>query len=168
MSKNRNKGNKDKDSPAEAGTATPRSRKPQAPRGPLPERLCLKADKIYSMVTEISKSLITRGAPKDTSDAASAFVVQVEGWREKLFALKNSGWEPATKAGKAPIVEGDPIEIVAEHQSRYAFIEGLVDGTTKLVAGAVVQVSRLQVEIMLKDTNGKFYGYAPRRFVARR
>jgi hypothetical protein len=172
MSKNKNRGNKDnKDrdaSSAEAPASTPKTRKPMPPRGPLPERLCNKADKIYSMATEMAKELSSRGAPKEKCDAATAFVVQVEAWREGLFALKSSGWVPSDKAVKSVIVEGDPIKIVDEHLARYSFIEGLAEGKVQLVAGSVVEVNRFQVDVMLKDTEGKFYGYAPRKFLTRR
>jgi len=171
MSKNKNRGkDKDKDTgTAEAGTSTPKApRKAMPPRGPLRERLCIKADKIYTQVSEIASDLTKRGAPRETCDAATAFVAQVEAWREVLFALKASGWEPSSTAAKAPIVEGDPIKIADEHLARYAFIEGLAEGRVQLVAGAVVEVNRFQTDVMLKDTEGKFYGYAPRKFLARR
>ena len=152
----------------EAGTSAPKTRRASKPRGPLPERLCEKADKVHTMVATMAKELASRGAPQDVRGTTTAFLTQVETWRESFFALKNSGWAPASKAGKVAIVEGDPIKIVDEHASRYTFIPGLAEGTTLLVAGAVVQTSKLQVDIMLKDTEGKFYGYAPRRFIERR
>jgi hypothetical protein len=166
MSKNKNK-NKDKDVPAE-GAAPKAPRKARAPLGPLPERLCEKADKIHAAASDMAQQLVKRGAPQSAREAALAFVAQVEAWREIFFGLKSTGWEPVSASVKAPIVEGDPIQIVAEHVARYSFIEGLAEGKVQLVAGSVVQTSKLLVEIMLKDTEGKFYGYAPRRFLAHR
>jgi hypothetical protein len=168
MSKNKNK-NKDKDVSAEgAATTTKAPRKARAPLGPLPERLCEKADKIHAAVSDMAQQLVKRGAPQSAREAALAFVAQVEAWREIFFTLKSSGWEPVAASAKVAIVEGDPIQIVAEHVARYSFIEGLAEGKVQLVAGSVVQTSKLLVEIMLKDTEGKFYGYAPRRFLAHR
>jgi len=170
MSK-KNKGHDKPSTSTESGTSVTSASKPRAlrkPRGTLLEQFANKADKVYSMVSEISKELMTRGAPKETCEAATAFLVQVEGWREKIFGLKSSGWEPVSKGVKVPIVEGDPIKIADEHLSRYSFIEGLAEGKVLLVAGSVVEVSRFQVDVMLKDTEGKFYGYAPRKFLAHR
>jgi len=153
---------------SETSAAKP-TRAPRAPRGTLPERLVGKADKVYSLVSEMGKEMAARGAPKDSSDAVTAFLGQVEVWREKIFALKSSGWVPSEKKGKVAIVEGDPIQIVSEHLARYSFIDGLAEGRVQLVAGAVVQVSRFQIDVMLKDAaDGKFYGYAPRKFLAHR
>ena len=151
-------------------TSSPkRSGAPRAPRGPLAERLAFKADKVHSLASEIAKVMESRGAPKDNCDAAKAFLGQVEEWREKIFALKSSGWEPSSKSVKVAIVEGDPIQIMSEHLARYGFIDGLVEGRVQLVAGSVVEVSRFQIDVMLKDAEtGKFYGYAPRKFLERR
>jgi hypothetical protein len=168
MSKNKGK-NKGGEGSTEAAASAPKAlRKAMPPRPPLPERLCNKADKIYEMVTGMGKELAARGAPMAIRDATSAFVVRVEAWRESFFTLKSSGWVPLEKSAKVVIVEGDPIKIVDEHLARYSFIEGLADGRVQLVAGSVVQVNRFQVDVMLKDTEGKFYGYAPRKFLVRR
>jgi hypothetical protein len=171
MSKSKNKG-KDKEGAvsAESGSSAPKApRKARSPMGPLPVRLCTKAEKVFALVTEMAKDLASRGGPQQACDAASAFAVQAESWRKVFLDLKDSGWEPVAAGVKQPIVEGDPIKILDEHLGRYQlFIEGLLDGTTQLVAGAVEQVNRMLVQVMLKDTNGKFYGYAPRQFLTRR
>ena len=169
----KNKKNKDKDNSKPEGetptsTTTPRTRQSRGPMAPLQDRLCGKADTVYSMVGDMAKTLAEKGAPRVSIEAASAFVAEVEKWREIFFSLKNSGWAPATVDPKAAIVEGDPIQIRSEYLSKYAFIEGLADGTTKLVAGAVEQMSKLVCQVMLKDESGKFYGYAPRKVLARR
>jgi hypothetical protein len=164
----KNKKSRQENASSETGTtatSAPKTRRASKPRGPLAVRLAEKADKVYSMVAATAKELASRGAPQETRGTTMAFLAQVETWRDSIFALKSSGWEPAAKSGKVAIVEGDPIKIVDEHVARYAFIEGLVEGRTLLVAGAVVQVSKLQTDIMLKDTEGKFYGYAPKRFL---
>jgi len=174
--KNRNKG-KDKDksrtsgdeggsAPAPAATAAPRAPRPPLP--PLSQRLRDRADKVYDMVAEISKVLADRGAPQEYVDVAAAFVSQVEGWRAMFMPLQLSGWEPFKAGDKVEISEGDKIQILPEHASRYSFIEGLAEGETKLVAGAVDQINKRAVQVMLKSEDGKFYGYAPRQFLTKR
>lgn len=165
-SKNKNKGG-NKESSGEGGASAPKApRKERAPLGPLPDRLAAKAEAVHGMVLDLAKQLATRGAPQSARDAAAAFVDQVAQWKEIFIGLKTAGWEPSSASAKAPIVEGDPIKILDEHVGRYAFVfEGQPD--VQLVAGAVVTNGKI-IEVMLKDTHGKFYGYAPRRFLAHR
>lgn len=172
----KNKGNKGKDKPeggasAEAGTSAPKApRKARAPLGPLPVRLCEKSDKVHTMASDVLKQVTSRGAPQSVCEAAKAFLAQVETWRDAFFNLKSSGWEPSSKTVKEPIVEGDPIQIMPEHLARYAFIEGLAEGTTKLVAGSVDAVNKMLVQVMLRGEGegGKFYGYCPRQYLTKR
>ena len=68
MSK-KNKGHDKPSTSTESGTSVTSASKPRAlrkPRGTLLEQFANKADKVYSMVSEISKELTTRGAPKET------------------------------------------------------------------------------------------------------
>ena len=83
----------------EEGTSAPKKpRKARSPLGPLPVRLCEKADKVHTMVATMAKELASRGAPQDVRGTTTAFLTQVETWRESFFALKNSGWAPASSA----------------------------------------------------------------------
>ena len=177
MSKNNGKGkdkdkDKDKSKEIQSGDTTPvsssRAGRPRGPLPPLAQRMCNTADKVYESVSDLAKTLVTRGAPKPVSDAAAAFVAEVEKWREIFFTLKNSGWEPVASNANAPIVEGDPIQILPEHIGKYAFIVGLSEGSVQLVAGSVDKISKMNTQVMLKDTEGKFYGYAPRKILDRR
>jgi hypothetical protein len=145
-----------------------KTRKPRSPLGPLPVRLCEKADKVYAMVAEMAKQTASRGAPEAVCSVASAFLAQVETWRDVFYGLKTSGWVPSASVAKDAIKEGDLIRILPEHEGRYSFIDGLADGTVKLVAGSVDQVNKMIVQVMLKGEDGKFYGYCPRQYLTRR
>ena len=167
MSKNKNKGS-NKEPSGEGTASTPKIRKVRGQLAPLPERLCGKARTVLDMATDMAKQLSSRGAPQSACDAAAAFVVQADEWRKIFEGLWSAGWEPSSVSAKAPIVEGDPIKILDEYLARYAFVfEGQPEGSVQLVAGAVVTNGKI-VEVMLRDTNGRFYGYAPRRFLAHR
>ena len=177
----KNKGNKGKDKGSatqpeggaleEASTSVPRApRKARSPLGPLPVRLCEKADKVHKMASDVVKQVTSRGAPQSVCEAATAFLAQVETWRDVFFSLKTTGWEPSSKTVKEPIVEGDKIQIMPEHLARYSFIEGLAEGNVKLVAGSVEAVNKMLVQVMLKGEGegGKFYGYCPRQYLTKR
>lgn len=166
MSKNKNK-NKGEQTTERVATA-PKIRKPRGPMAPLPERICEKAGKVLKIAQEIAKLTASRGAPQSVRDEAQSFVGLVQAWVSALTNLKDSGWEPTTATAKVAIVEGDLIKIIDEHLARYSYIDGLLEGRVQLVAGEVVQLNKMKVEVALKDTEGKFYGFAPRRYLTHR
>ena len=129
------------------------------------ERLVLKADSMYSLGTELAKMLLDRGAPDDVTQKSHDFVPALEKYRELFFALRDSGWTPPEKAPKKDFQEGDRVMVTKLHLSRYDFIAGRADGTTKLVAAKFVSrgESTKFVDVLVKDAiTDATYGLIPK------
>ena len=129
------------------------------------ELLVFKADSMYSLGTELAKMLIDRGAPDDVTQKSHDFVPALEKYRELFFALRDSGWTPPEKAPKKDFQEGDRVMVTKLHLSRYDFIAGLADGTTKLVAAKFVSrgESTKFVDVLVKDAiTDATYGLIPK------
>ena len=129
------------------------------------ELLVSKADAMYSLGSELAKMLLDRGAPDEITQKSHDFVPVLEKYRELFFALRDSGWTPAEKAPKKDFQEGDRVAVAKAHLSRYDFIAGLAEGTTKLVAAKFVSrgESTKFVDVLVKDAiTGATYGLIPK------
>jgi len=133
------------------------------------ERLVLKADSMFSLGTELAKLLQDRSAPDEIVQIARDFVPVLEKYRERFFALRDSGWSPAERAPKVDFQEGDRVAVLKAHLPRYDYIVGLTDGTTKLVAAKFISrgESAKVIDVLVKDAaTGAAYGLIPKSQLA--
>jgi hypothetical protein len=163
MSKNHKSEKSEKPAKAEKPEGT-KTRK-QRVVGTLAERWVEKADKVFSLAADIADKAAKRGAPAEVVESAKALVPLIESWREKFIGLKEIKWEPAGKpAAKTALVEGDSISFVDDPDviAAYSYIEGVVEKTADLIVGGIAQGVGKTVKILVKDRNGRGYGWVPR------
>ena len=156
---NRSSSGSSSDSDASAGTP---ARKPHIRRTYI-ERLLGKAETLYSTGADIAKMINGRGAPAEIVTVAQEFVGVLEKYRERFFALRNSGWSPPESASKVEIKEGDTVSIKKKFLPKYDYIEGLSEGRTKLVAAKFTPKGGKGIDVLVKDAaTGAPYGLIPK------
>lgn len=144
-----------------ASSASTPTRKPRVHRTFI-ERLLGKADVMYSTGTDIAKMIGSRAAPTDIVVVAQDFVGILEKYRERFFALRDSGWSPP-EAAKTDIQEGDTVTIAKKFLARYDYIEGLAEGRTKLVAAKFTPKGSKGIDVLVKDAaTSAPYGLIPK------
>lgn len=164
MSKGKKNRSSGENGAASAGSSGSAARRPMV-RKTFLERLVSKVDSMYSLGTELAKLLQDRSAPEEVTQIARDFVPVLEKYRERFFALRDSGWTPAERAPKVDFKEGDRVTVIKAHLPRYDFITGLADGTTKLVAAKFVNrgESARVIDVLVKDAaTGATYGLIPK------
>lgn len=117
---------------------------------PFVDQMVDKADVIFAKSNEILVRLEKRGAPSEVLAKVRGFVPRVEEYREVLFGLRDSGWQPSAKAEPAKIEPGDRVAIKEEHRDAYSYIRGVSEGTVALRAISVDDVGRSQ-EIVVES-----------------
>jgi hypothetical protein len=129
--------------PVAAATSS-KIRPPRKPMGTLSERLADKADHVYALINNTLQLMAKRSVPEDVLQATKTFWAQVDAWREKVFGLKSSGWQPVESDNK-DIVKGDHLQIAPDMRETYQYIFdalGVAPGEEDLVAGLVVSMKR--------------------------
>jgi hypothetical protein len=166
MSKGRK--NASKENGASVSTSGVAIRRPRI-RKTFLERLVFKADSMYSLGAELAKLLQYRSAPEEVVQIAREFVLVLEKYRERIFALRDSGWAPSEKASKVDFQEGDRVSVLKAHLSRYDFIPGLAEGSTKLMAAKFISRGKSAkfVDVLVSDAStGATYGLIPKSQLA--
>ena len=168
MSKGRKNASRGADGGALSSSPGSAVRRPMV-RKTVIERLVLKADSMFSLGTEVAKLLQDRSAPDEIVHIAREFVPILEKYRERFFALRDSGWVPAEKAPKKDFQAGDRVSVLKAYLPRYDFIAGLAEGTTKLVAERFVSRGKSEkfADVVVKDADtGVVYGLIPKSHLA--
>lgn len=161
----RNRSNRNDGGSSSSGTAAAAStstRKPMVRRTFI-QRVLARAEIMYSTGADIAKMIAGRGAPDGIETVAQEFVTILEKYRERFFALRDSGWAPPEAASKADIKEGDTVTIAKKFLAKYDYIEGLAEGRTKLVAAKFTPKGAKGTEVLVKDAaTSAPYGLIPK------
>jgi hypothetical protein len=129
------------------------------------ERLIAKANVICARATELALVCEKRGVPLDVTKNAKEFLPLAEVYRERFFSLRTAGpdgtsWVPSGKGAATQIKEGDLVAFRSEFRVKYAYIPGVEDDTAVFCATKILPRGKRDIEVLLRDAEGKAYGYA--------
>jgi hypothetical protein len=164
MSKGRKNASRNENGGASSSAPGSAARRPVV-RKTFLEQLVFKADSMHALGAELAKRLQDRSAPDEIIQMSRDFVPVLEKYRERFFALRDSGWIPAERAPKVDFQEGDRVAVVKAHWPRYDFISGMAEGATKLEAEKFVRrgKSAKVIDVLVKDAvTGVTYGLIPK------